>query len=568
MLSRTPTDRARLGVIHPGWAALLLAAKLTMAVAVLLQPRLIADVVDELTSARPLRGTIVTLAAVLLTAIVAEATAAVAAIYYSSGLTRDIRGRTVRHILARGPSILHHYSAGDLMTRVSLDAREPGNLLPGVLGAVINVGTGIGALVALWSVHWSIAIAFVVALPVLIVSLRRFYVDTTALLGRYRAIQSDISSRLIDAAQGSRTIGVSGTLRREVDRVTSPLDQLSAVGRRLWDAQRGVGWQAGLTAVAIQTLVLAAAGVALDSGEITPGGLVAAVLYAGIALGALDGLEVLAQAAQARVGVERVRAVLADPLPASGHRTLPNGPVDVEFRDVTIRSDASTGLERVNLRIAAGQRVALVGRSGCGKSSCAELVGRLAMPDTGAVLLGGVPVEELTEEALRETVAYVFERPAKLGSTLTEMVTLGHSGRDIATAARLAQADRFVQCLPSGWATPPERAPLSGGEWQRLGIVRAAASAAPVLVLDDATSSLDTMTEAAVLDALDRISTTHTALVLTFRPAVAARADRVVWLDGGRVRAAGSHRELWSDPAYRAVFDTVEAQAVLEGVAA
>jgi ATP-binding cassette subfamily B protein len=555
-LPSTPfTHRASLGAVQPGWGLALLATKVTVAVAALLQPWLVAQVIDALTYSRPLRGTIVTLTAVMLTALLAEAGAALAATYYSAGLTRGVRARLVRHVLAGGPSILLRHSAGDLITRLSLDAREPGSLLPAVLGAVVNVAIGIGAVVALWWVHWSIAVAFLLAFPVLIVLLRRFYVDTTRLLGRYRTTQSEISSRLVDAAQGSRTVAVSGTLRQEVDRVTAPVADLSALGRRLWGAQRSVGWQSGLTTVAMQTLVLATAGVALNHGAISPGGLVAAILYSGIALGAVDGLEVLAQAAQGRVGVQRVREILAEPLPAPGRKPLPSSPLGIEFRDVTFRGQGSTGLQGVTLWVSPGERVALVGRSGCGKSLCAQLVGRLARPESGRVLLGGVPVEELAEDELRRRVAYVFERPAKLGSTLAEMVTLGQPGRDIAAAARVAQADRFVHHLPLGWGTPPQQAPLSGGEWQRLGIARAAAAAASVLVLDDATSSLDALTEAAVLDALDRLAAGHTAVVLTHRPGVAARADRVVWLDRGRVRAAGLHRRLWSDPAYRAVFD-------------
>ena len=555
MRSTTAAVQPRLGVIRHGWVALLAAANLTLAVVALAQPHLVGVVVDDLTLGRSATGSIVALAAVALTGLAVEAVAALGATYSSSGLTRELRVRSLGHVLASGPSILSRLGAGDLVTRLSVDASEPGSLLPTIVSGVVSAAVGVGALVALWLVHWSIAVAFLVGLPVFAFLLRRFYVDTASLFGRYRSIQSEIGSRLVDANEGSRTISVSGTLPREVRRVSAPVSELSGVGRQLWAAQRRVGWQAGFGVAVMQCLVLAAAGVALAHHEITTGGLVAALMYSGIALGALDGLEGLSQAAQGRVGVGRMLEILASPLPTAGRRAVPDGPLDVELRGVTVEGADGPLLEDVDLHVEAGRRVALVGRSGSGKSTCAGLLGRLTRPASGEVLLGGVPLQEIADDDLHRSVAYVFERPARLGSTLTEMVTLGRSDRDATAAARLAQVDRFVQRLPAGWRTAPQDAPLSGGEWQRLGIARAVAAAAPILVLDDATSSLDTLTEAAVLDALDRLSTGHTALVLTHRPGVAARADEVVWLDAGRVRGRGSHAALWNDPDYRAVFD-------------
>ncbi|WP_343963531.1 ABC transporter ATP-binding protein, partial [Streptosporangium amethystogenes] len=124
----------------------------------------------------------------------------------------------------------------------------------------------------------------------------------------------------------------------------------------------------------------------------------------------------------------------------------------------------------------------------------------------------------------------------------------------VRAAARAARADTFVRRLPLGYDTPLQEAPMSGGERQRLGLARAFAQGRRLLILDDATSSLDTVTERQVARTLSGVLRDRTRLIVTHRVATAAAADRVIWLDDGRVRACGSHRALWADPAYRAVF--------------
>ena len=203
-------------------------------------------------------------------------------------------------------------------------------------------------------------------------------------------------------------------------------------------------------------------------------------------------------------------------------------------------------LDHLTLGVPAGSSVALVGRSGTGKSVLVSLFGRLLDPDEGAVLLDGIPVCQLDLAALRHAVTYAFERPAYARPEA--------SRTEVMAAAMAAQADLFVRRLPDGYETPLARTPMSGGELQRLGLARAILAGAQVTVLDDATSSLDTATEVKVTEALEGMLAGHTCVVVAHRCATAARADLVAWLDAGRIRAFAPHRVLWSDPAYRAVF--------------
>lgn len=154
-------------------------------------------------------------------------------------------------------------------------------------------------------------------------------------------------------------------------------------------------------------------------------------------------------------------------------------------------------------------------------------------------------------------MTYAFERPALLGATVHDMIAYARpeaSRAEVTAAASVAPADRFIRLLPEGYDTPLARAPLSGGELQRLGLARAVVADTRVIVLDDATSSLDTVTEVKVTEALERVWKGRTSVVVAHRAATAGRADLVAWLDAGRIRTLAPHRVLWSDPSYRAVF--------------
>ncbi|ATE52978.1 ATP-binding cassette domain-containing protein [Actinosynnema pretiosum] len=216
---------------------------------------------------------------------------------------------------------------------------------------------------------------------------------------------------------------------------------------------------------------------------------------------------------------------------------------EVAAGTVELRGVSAGVLRGVDLVVEPGSRVAVVGRSGAGKSALARVVAGLTAPESGRVLRGGA-------------AACAFERPALLGETVGAAVAYGTaaSPERVERACRAAQVHDVVVRLPLGYATPLADTPLSGGEAQRLGLARAVVRDPEVLVLDDATASLDTVTEATVENALETALPGRTRIVVTHRAATAARADSVVWLEDGRVRGTGDHGRLWLDPDYRAVF--------------
>jgi ATP-binding cassette, subfamily B, bacterial len=210
-------------------------------------------------------------------------------------------------------------------------------------------------------------------------------------------------------------------------------------------------------------------------------------------------------------------------------------------------------LDGVDLALPGGAAIAVIGRSGAGKSVLAALAARLRDPDDGQVLLDGIPLTELSHEALRGAVCCAFERPVLVGATVADAIG-PELGLDLVrAAARSTHAHEFVSRLPQGYHTPLTEAPMSGGEAQRLGLARAW-QAERLLVLDDATSSLDMVTEMQISHTLTGNHGRPTRLIVTHRVTTAARADLVVWLEGGQVRAVGPHNQLWDELAYREVF--------------
>ncbi|MEH0516146.1 MULTISPECIES: ABC transporter ATP-binding protein [unclassified Streptomyces] len=474
--------------------------------------------------------------------------------------TAFLRRRVTGHVLAAGPRVAVRFGAGDLVARVVGSAAQAG-AGPAARAALLAALAGpVGAVAALAVLDPWLAAVFLTGAPLLALLLRALARDTSAAAAGYQRAQGRIADALAQAIDGARTIRAAGTQARDTARVLRPLPELSQAGRRMWRVQGRAAAQAVTVAPLLHLGVVAVAGLLLTRHRLSPGDVLAASRYAvlatgvGVLVGRLSGL------ARSRAAAARLGEVLAEPAPAYGDRRLPpDGPGRLEFRGVSARRGGRTVLDGVDLVVPGGTTLALVGRSGAGKSLLAALAGRLADPDAGEVLLDGVPLPDLPRSALRAEIAQAFDRPALLGATVEDTLALSAPGRApspalVREAARTARADDFVRRLPHGYATLCADAPHSGGEAQRLGLARAFAHGGRLLILDDALSSLDTITERQVTDVVFGPATGATRLVTAHRAGTAARADRVAWLDGGRVRAVGAHRELWQLPEYRAVF--------------
>jgi ATP-binding cassette subfamily B protein len=283
---------------------------------------------------------------------------------------------------------------------------------------------------------------------------------------------------------------------------------------------------------------------------------------------------IIAQGQRSAAAAERVQEIL-DTAPVivdspAGHPLPPAGPQggrgEVRFEGVrfSYATDLPVVLDDFDLVVPAGQSVALVGATGSGKTTVARLIPRFYDVQDGAVLVDGVDVRDVRVKELRKAVGIVFEDTFLFSDSIGANIAFADpdAGPEaIARAARLAGADEFIERLPEGYDTPiGERGfSLSGGQRQRIAIARAILADPRVLILDDATSSVDPTKEHEIRDALTEVMRGRTTIVIAHRPATIALADRVVLLSGGRVVADGTHDSLLeSSPAYREVLAAAE----------
>ncbi|POG48918.1 ABC transporter ATP-binding protein [Streptomyces sp. ZL-24] len=582
-----PSGARRLARRHPGALLALFLCSTGGALAALALPAALGHTVDRLVDGGPVPWAGLLLCAVLTLAETGfDAGAAVLTTSTGARLTAHLRTRTTARVLAAEPRRALAVPTGDLTARLTARTADAATAPVTAAGAVAGVLLPLGAIVGLFVIDPWTAAAFLLGAPLLVALLHTFTRRTADAGADYQRAQSVIAHRLTEALDGADTIRAARTGAREYRRILEPLTTLAAHGRRTWAVYGRAAGQSALLLPLLMLLVLAVGGLRLHAGAIGVGDLVAASRYAALAVGIGSLTGALGALARSRAAARTLDPLLTlDPLPHEGLGPLPGGPGHLELRDVGVVQDGKQDgnqegkqdgnqdgepllngepdrkplLTGVHLTVPGGTSLAVVGRSGSGKSVFAAVVGRLLDPDTGTVLLDGVPLTAMDPALLRPEIAYAFARPALPGTTVEDTIAFGPwtaGPAAVREGARAARADGFVGLLPYGYATPLTDAPLSGGERQRLGLARAFAHPGRLLILDDALSGLDTVTEHHVRRALDERAGRCTRVIVAHRLSSAARADRVLWLEDGRVRATGPHEELWADPEYRAVFRT------------
>lgn len=307
-----------------------------------------------------------------------------------------------------------------------------------------------------------------------------------------------------------------------------------------------------------QMAVLLVGGREVLRGAMTPGDLMLFLLYLKIAVKPLrDMAKYTGRIARAAASGERI----ADLLDETSEIQDPADPEPMDTRDGTVAlrgitsrdghgSPLFTGLD---LDIPHGQRVALLGPSGAGKTTLTSYLLRLVEPEHGRILVGGRDVAAVRREDLREHISVVLQESVLFATSVRQNIRFGRPGatdREVEEAAVRAGADGFIRALPEGYDTPLGQRgdTLSGGQRQRIAIARALVRRSELVILDEPTAGLDPVSTRHVVDSLAELTWDRTALVITHDPAVLADVDRVLWLEDGRIREDGSPRELAADP--------------------
>ena len=365
------------------------------------------------------------------------------------------------------------------------------------------------------------------------------------------AAQGELNADVVEGLRGLRELALLEAGPRWLARMRAKAAALSPQVRR--HASRAAGQLATADPLpAVSALAMAAvAAWLLDQGHIDAAWLPAVVVLAGMALAPLAEV---AQAARrlgdVKAGADRILQLLRQPrrIADSGTREAP-ATASLDFCGVHWQRGGVPVLRGLDLSLRPGEMVALAGASGAGKSSCVQLLQRLGEPDAGSLRMGGMDIRELPLAVLRQQLAVVRQEVHLFDISIADNIRLGRpdaSDDEVQQAAMLAQAHGFISGLPQGHATRcgEQGMRLSGGQRQRIALARALLTGAPVLVLDEASSHLDSESEQALLRALDALREHRTVLLIAHRPAMLARADRVVLLEGGRIVEQGTHREL------------------------
>jgi ATP-binding cassette subfamily B protein/subfamily B ATP-binding cassette protein MsbA len=466
----------------------------------------------------------------------------------------SMRYRLVQHLQTLG---LHHHvktNTGDAVYRVDVDAYSIENLLIGGFPLLTSMATLIVMFAILLYLDVTVALLSLAVVPFLYLSIR-YYIST--LLNReerVKELESTLVERLYETFSLIRLV-------KSFARESHETARYAAAGDRTMDARIGLTWNQSVFSVVVSAITIVGTGIVLIvggihvmRGQMSIGDLTVVIAYLGAVYGPLSTIaHTTGQLQGALAGAKRIRAMLAQ-APESIDR---DGAIDastitghVRFDHVAFHyPDGTDVLHGITFEAKPGEMVALVGLTGAGKTTLVSLIPRFYDASEGQVLLDGVDVRQYQLRSLRERVAIVLQDPVLFSGTIADNLRYGRldaTREEIEAAARAAHAHDFISRLPLGYDTQVAEAggSLSGGERQRLSIARAILKDAPLLILDEPTSSLDAISEEIVFAALRSLRAGRTTIVIAHRLSTVRDADRILVLDGGRIAAEGRHDEL------------------------
>lgn len=474
--------------------------------------------------------------------------------YVGLRIINDVRNRLNSHLQYLSLAFFYRHPTGTLLSRVGSDVSLLRSVLTDALASLVRDSLSVIVLIGVaFYQDWVLAsIAFFV-FPASVLPVMRMSRKIKRFTKRGQISTGNLTALLQESVQGNRIVKAFGMEEYEIKRFTA--ENLRLFKRSLRASR--------IKAVVTPTMEFLAsfgiAGVVWYGGSSVIGGgrtqgefmaFMAAMMLMYQPFKSLA--RTYAAVQQGIAGAERVFEILdahPDVQERPGARPTQRFAESIEFHDVSFGYSEKLVLKNINLRIRAGEMVALVGVSGVGKSTMADLIPRFYDVTAGAITMDNIDIRDLTLRSLRQQIGLVSQHTFLFNDTIGNNISYGDPDRgmdDIMAAAKAAYAHDFIMALPKGYDTEIGEMglQLSGGQRQRLAIARALLKDAPILILDEATSALDAESERSVQNALDNLMTRRTTVVVAHRLSTIRRADRIVVLVGGKIAEEGSHEEL------------------------
>ncbi len=475
--------------------------------------------------------------------------------WLSARVTADIRSQLYRQLELLSLQFYDKRQVGAVMSRVTSDSnRLQQFLVDGLPYLVIEAMMLVGILIALLMMSWSLAILVLIPVPLIMIWGYAFYRRMRKFFMRWMQSWSETMARVNEALTGIRVVKAFAQEKQEIGVFKKRNDKLTRVGIAT-EVNRGIFYKTMTLFTASGVLIVwYYGGLEVIDGELTLGTLMAFYSYMMLLYGPLEWFGMVnSWMTRAVAGAERIFEIIDTPTEAYQNPNavpMPHIKGHIEFEDVTFGYDKSKPvLHEINLDVKPGEMIGLVGKSGVGKTTTVNLICHFYDVDRGSIEIDGVNVRDIRLEDLRSQIGIVLQEPFLFSGTIGENIGYGKPGatfEEIMQAAKAAYAHDFIVTKPDGYDTViGERGEsLSGGERQRVSIARAILHDPSILILDEATSSVDVQTEKRIQDAISRLVKGRTTFAIAHRLSTLHNADRLVVMDAGRIVEMGTHREL------------------------